>query len=67
MPKMKTRKSAAKRIKRTGSGKFKAFRAGRRHLMSKKSGRKRRRLAKPFILKGTEKRRVQTALPYDLK
>jgi large subunit ribosomal protein L35 len=36
MPKMKTRKCAAKRLKRTGTGKYRYAKAGRRHIQSKK-------------------------------
>ena len=36
MPKMKTRKSAAKRFKKTGSGKIKHNKTGARHFMSRK-------------------------------
>ncbi|HRR06745.1 MAG TPA: 50S ribosomal protein L35, partial [Victivallales bacterium] len=46
MPKMKTRKTAAKRLKQTGTGKFLRRKAGRRHLMSGKSAKRRRRLRK---------------------
>ncbi|NQU76866.1 MAG: 50S ribosomal protein L35 [Planctomycetes bacterium] len=38
MPKMKTRKTVAKRIKVTASGKFKRHVCGRGHLLSNKSG-----------------------------
>ncbi len=54
MPKMKTRKAVAKRIKVTGSGKLMRRRPMRGHLRSRKSARrlrnlrKSRPLAKPF-------------------
>jgi len=38
MPKMKTRKAVAKRIKVTATGKFKKRMPGRGHLLSNKSG-----------------------------
>ena len=42
MPKMKTNKSAAKRLRVTGSGRLRRASANRRHLLTKKSsGRKR--------------------------
>ena len=37
MPKMKTRKCISKRVKRTGTGKYKYYKAGRRHLMTGKA------------------------------
>lgn len=54
MPKMKTRKSIAKRVKVTGTGKFLRRKAGRGHLLSTKSpkeiraGRKDMQVAKGF-------------------
>jgi large subunit ribosomal protein L35 len=44
MPKQKTHSGASKRIKITGSGKLRRQKAGRRHLMEKKSSRVTRRL-----------------------
>ncbi|MEK7269714.1 MAG: 50S ribosomal protein L35 [Planctomycetota bacterium] len=46
MPKMKTRKALAKRFKKTATGKLLHWKAGRRHLMSGKSAKRRRRLRK---------------------
>ena len=44
MPKMKTHRGAAKRIKRTASGKFMRRRAYHSHILSKKSRKRKRRL-----------------------
>ncbi|MPY98885.1 MAG: 50S ribosomal protein L35 [Actinophytocola sp.] len=44
MPKQKTHSGTAKRIKKTGTGKLRRQKAGRRHLMEKKSSRVTRRL-----------------------
>ncbi|MBA0128164.1 50S ribosomal protein L35 [Haloechinothrix sp. YIM 98757] len=44
MPKQKTHSGTKKRIKVTGSGKLRRQKAGRRHLMEKKSNRVSRRL-----------------------
>ncbi|WP_037370352.1 50S ribosomal protein L35 [Amycolatopsis orientalis] len=44
MPKMKTHSGTSKRIRITGSGKLRRQKAGRRHLMEKKSNRLTRRL-----------------------
>ena len=63
---MKTRKSAAKRLKMTGTGKYRYAKAGRRHIQSKKNGKRRRRLRQGGILKSTEMNRVRAALPYGL-
>ncbi len=47
MPKMKTKKSLKRRIKVTGTGKLMHFREGRRHLMSGKRSKRRRKLRRP--------------------
>ncbi|MGH3451737.1 MAG: 50S ribosomal protein L35 [Haloechinothrix sp.] len=44
MPKQKTHSGASKRFRVTGSGKIRRQKAGRRHLMEKKSSRVTRRL-----------------------
>ena len=66
MPKMKTRKCAAKRLKRTGTGKYRYAKAGRRHIQQKKNAKRRRRLRQGGILKSSEMKRVKAALPYGL-
>jgi large subunit ribosomal protein L35 len=45
MPKMKTSKTAAKRFKKTGTGKLRRLQANRQHLFEKKSSSRTRRLA----------------------
>ena len=64
MPKMKTRKSISKRVKRTGTGKFKYFEAGRRHLMTGKTGKRKRHLRRDGILQKADMKRIAKALPY---
>jgi large subunit ribosomal protein L35 len=44
MPKMKTSKTAAKRFKKTGTGKLRREQANNPHLFEKKSSRRKRRL-----------------------
>jgi len=44
MPKMKTNRGAAKRFKRTGTGKLKRRRANRNHILTKKGTRRKRQL-----------------------
>lgn len=67
MPKMKTRKCAAKRLKQTGTGKFMRNKAGSRHLLTGKNSKRKRRLAANAEVKATEISRVRSALPYGLK
>ena len=50
MPKMKTRKSAAKRFSFTGSGKVKYKKQNLRHILTKKSTKRKRNLRKTGIL-----------------
>ena len=66
MPKLKTRKCAAKRLKQTGTGKYRHNKAGARHLMSSKNAKRRRRLRQDGAVSHAEKRRIQVALPYGL-
>lgn len=66
MPKLKTRKCAAKRLKQTGTGKFRHHRAGARHLMSSKNAKRRRRLRQDGAVSHSENRRIKAALPYGL-
>ena len=67
MPKMKTRKCAAKRLKQTGTGKFRHQKAGGRHLLGGKSSKRKRRLGHDGEIKSTEIKRIRAALPYGLK
>jgi len=64
MPKLKTRKSASKRIKITKKGLLKRFRPGRRHILTKKSSNKKRHLRKSFIIQGMEAKILKKLLPY---
>jgi len=50
MPKMKTNRGAAKRFKRTGTGKLKRRRANRNHILTKKATKRKRQLrAMPHV------------------
>ena len=61
---MKTRKCAAKRFKMTGSGKFTHSCAGRRHILTKKSSKRKNRLGKIKLISSAENRRIRAAIPY---
>lgn len=50
MPKMKTNRAAAKRFKKTGSGKLKRSRAFTSHMFSNKSTKQKRKLRKATIM-----------------
>ncbi len=62
MPKLKTNKSAAKRLRVTKNGKIKRFRAGKRHLLSSKSTKRKRRLRKAVMAKPLDARRLKRLL-----
>ena len=62
MPKMKTKKSAAKRFKKTGSGKIVHHQGGHRHLATKKSPKRKRRLRKDTTISNAMSRRTKTMI-----
>lgn len=62
MPKMKTHRGAAKRFKRTGSGKLKRSRAYKSHLMASKSQSRVRRLRKSGLVSSADHNRVARLL-----
>ena len=62
MPKMKTHKGAAKRFKKTGSGKIIRHKQGMGHLLSGKSRKRKRRLKKIAVLKGGQLNQVKKVI-----
>lgn len=64
MPKMKTRRAAAKRFKVTGSGQFKRAKAFKRHILEKKSPTRKRNLRKAAMVSKSDLERVSRMLPY---
>lgn len=64
MPKMKTRKGVAKRVKKTGTGKYMHSRAGNRHILTKKNRKRKRRLRQDGEIKHSDMKRIKAALPY---
>ena len=63
MPKIKTRKAAAKRFRFTATGKIRRKRAGSRHLLEWKTSKQKRRLGKVIPVSKSEIDRVKTMLP----
>jgi large subunit ribosomal protein L35 len=49
MPKMKTHKGSKKRFRVTASGKVKRRQAGKKHLLSHKTGKRKRQLREPVV------------------
>ncbi|MBD3949857.1 50S ribosomal protein L35 [Tuanshanicoccus lijuaniae] len=59
MPKQKTHRGLAKRVKRTGSGKLKRAKAYRSHLAPHKSTKQKRHLRKAGLVHATDYKRVK--------
>ncbi|HHD10941.1 MAG TPA: 50S ribosomal protein L35 [Deltaproteobacteria bacterium] len=64
MPKLKTNKGVAKRFSFTAKGKIKRRRSGLRHILTKKSAKRKRRLASPALVAATDTRAIKRLLPY---
>ena len=62
MPKQKTRKSVAKRFRKTGTGKYKRKTAGRGHLLTCKSAKRKRQLRKQSLVSKRDMNRVATQI-----
>lgn len=62
MPKMKTHRGAAKRFKRTGSGKLKRSHAYRSHLFANKSTKAKRHLRKATLVSSGDYKRIRFLL-----
>jgi len=60
----KTRKSVAKRFKITAKGKVVRASPGRRHLLSCKSAKRKRKLAKAKLVHETDVDRIKANLPF---
>jgi len=64
MPKLKTKKSAAKRFKVTGTGKFKHKKANKTHILTKKSPKRKMNLRKMGMVDKTNEAAVRQMMPY---
>lgn len=64
MPKLKTNRSARKRLKITATGKMKRRRAAHGHLLTGKTSKRKRRLSKATLVSSCNKRRVARLVPY---
>lgn len=64
MPKMKTRRSAAKRYRVTPKGKVKYKKQGLRHILTKKNRKRKRNLRHLDTLEKPEAARAKKLLPY---
>ncbi len=64
MPKMKTKRGAAKRFKATGSGKVKRGKAYTSHILTKKSTKRKRNLRKSGLVDASSAAAVKRMVPY---
>lgn len=60
----KTKKSAAKRFKITGTGKILFSHGSRRHILQSKSAKRKRQLAKRGVVHKTDEQRIKDCLPF---
>ena len=64
MYKLKTRKAATKRYKKTGTGNFLRRHAYKGHLLRKKSNAQKRRLSQTICVNSTDNNAIKIMLPY---
>lgn len=64
MPKMKTKRGAAKRFSLTKSGKVKRGKAYRSHILTKKSTKRKRNLRKTGYINAAEAKNIKQLIPY---
>lgn len=64
MPKMKSNRSAAKRFRKTATGKIRFKRSFKNHILTKKSAKRIRQLRKDGTLERGDEKRMKEILPY---
>lgn len=64
MPKMKTKRAAAKRFKKTASGELKRSKAFKSHILTKKSTKRKRNLRQATYADQTNVKNMKKILPY---
>ncbi len=65
MPKIKTHRGAAKRFKKTASGKIKRRKAYGNHILTKKTTKRKRNLRKSEIVTKDDHKRISKLIPYE--
>ncbi len=63
MPKVKTKRSAAKRFRKTGTGKVKRSHAFKTHILTKMTRKRKRHLRKSGLVSASDTYRVKRMLP----
>lgn len=64
MPKMKTNRGAAKRFRKTASGRYKRAQSHRRHILTKKATKRKRQLRNSELVHEADTKLVARMLPY---
>ena len=64
MPKLKTHSGAAKRFKKTGTGKVKRGHAIARHILTSKNSKRKRQLDQDTIMDKADTKKVKRMIPY---
>lgn len=64
MPKLKTHKGAAKRFKKTGTGKVVRNKAFARHLLTSKSRSRKRNLHQSVVADAADQAKLREMIPY---
>lgn len=64
MPKMKTKRALAKRVKRTGTGQLKRHHAYVSHLAPRKTTKQKRHLAKATLVSKSDYKRIKQLITY---
>lgn len=64
MPKIKTRRGAAKRFKVTGSGKISRAKAGMNHIQTRMTRKRKRKLSQRGLVAPSDERNVRAQIPY---
>jgi len=64
MPKLKTNRGAAKRFKKTGSGKYKKSSSHMNHILTKKSSKRKRHLRSSSLISDADVKSIKKLLPY---
>ncbi|MBR4314092.1 MAG: 50S ribosomal protein L35 [Lachnospiraceae bacterium] len=62
--KVKTSKSAAKRFKKTGTGKLVRMKANKSHILNKKTTKRKRNLRKDVVVDKTNEKTMKKIMPY---
>ena len=64
MPKMKTKRAAAKRFHKTGTGQLKRMKAYKSHILTKKSTKRLRGLRQTGYIAECEEKKIRKLIPY---